>query len=192
MEPSAWHATVEPSAWHATVEPSAWQAPPVSSGHFIYHLIPLKAWKKWERANVVLYISSFLSPHKKAFKGSSHIFFRSSRWSSSTAEELCVLSLDLIDLEDKKYDGCVLWPRVEQADPRRHGLGFVWNALPRLLSALGKETDLFLSETANWPQRISINTPYRNEYINDQTQRKMCCKIVSPKEEKKQNCLTWG
>lgn len=73
---------------------------------------------------------------------------------------------------------------MEQADPRRHGFAFVWNALPRLLSALGKETDLFVSETANWPQRSSINTLYRNEYINDH--------IVSPMEEKKQNYLTWG
>lgn len=147
--------------------------------------------KKWERANVILYIIPFLFPDKKNVKGSSPIFFPYSRWPFSTVE-LCTLSLDLIDLEDKKYDCCVLWPRVEQADPRRHGPGFVWNALPCLLSVLGKETDLFLSETANWPQRSSINTPYRNEYINDHTQRKMCCEIVSPMEEKKQNYLTCG
>lgn len=147
--------------------------------------------KKWERANVILYIIPFLFPDKKNVKGSSHIFFPYSRWPFSTVE-LCTLSLDLINLEDKKYDCCVLWPRVEQADPRRHGPGFVWNALPCLLSVLGKETDLFLSETANWPQRSSINTPYRNEYINDHTQRKMCCEIVSPMEEKKQNYLTCG
>ena len=65
-----------------------------------------------------------------------------------------------------------VWSRPQ----REHSPGFMWNALFHLLSALGKEGDLFLSETGNWFQRSSINTPYMNENINDYTERKCVVK----------------
>lgn len=115
--------------------------------------------KKWEWANVILYIIFFL-PQIKNVK---EVLIFSSHTPGDHLPQWSCARFGPHWLRRTRNTTAVSFDQ-EWSKQTREGMVLNLCGMPYscLLSALGKETDLFVSETANWPQRSSINTLYRN------------------------------